>query len=134
MKYYINYTQDGKILGFTKGATDLNIEVSNPVWFKNQGMNKIIIDGENISFDKVDWRTPEEIEIERINNINARASNIIISKYPLYKQNNITLLLTPYTEIDLEEMKMYIETVRGIVKDAKNNNTPFEDINWGGLD
>lgn len=61
MTYIINYTNEGKILGFTKGDTYLNIEVSNAIWFEAQSFNKIIIDGDNISFDKVDWRTPEEI-------------------------------------------------------------------------
>ena len=61
MKYIINYTKEGKILGFVKGDTDLNIEVSNAIWFEAQSFNKIIIDGDNISFDKVDWRTHEEI-------------------------------------------------------------------------
>ena len=60
MKYIINYTNEGKILGFAKGDADLNIEVSNAIWFEAQSFNKIIIDGENISFDKVDWRTDEE--------------------------------------------------------------------------
>lgn len=64
MKYIINYTEQGKILGFVKGDTDLNIEVSNAIWFEAQSYNKIIINGKNISFDKVDWRTPEEIEQE----------------------------------------------------------------------
>ena len=44
MKYYINYTEQGKILGFAKGDTDLNIEVSNAIWFEAQSYNKIIID------------------------------------------------------------------------------------------
>lgn len=64
MTYIINYNKEGKILGFAKGDADLNIEVSNQVWFENMGMNKIIIDGKNISFQKVDWKTPEEIEQE----------------------------------------------------------------------
>ena len=64
MKYIINYTEEGEILGFAKGDTDLNIELSNSIWFEAQSFNKIIIDGETISFDKVDWRTPEEIEQE----------------------------------------------------------------------
>ena len=64
MKYIINYNNQGKILGFTKGDTDLNIEVSNAIWFEAQSFNKIIINGKNISFEKVDWRTPEEIEQE----------------------------------------------------------------------
>lgn len=66
MKYIINYTQEGKILGFAKGDTGLNIEVSNAIWFENQGMNKIIIDGENISFDKVNWRSSQEIEKQEL--------------------------------------------------------------------
>ena len=64
MKYIINYTEQGKILGFAKGDTNLNIEVSNAIWFEAQSYNKIIIDGENVSFEKVDWRTAEEIEQE----------------------------------------------------------------------
>ncbi len=64
MKYIINYTEQGKILGFIKGDTDLNIEVSNAIWFEAQSYNKIIINGKNISFEKVDWRTPKEIEQE----------------------------------------------------------------------
>ena len=66
MKYIINYTKEGKILGFAKGDTALNIEVSNAIWFEAQSFNKIIIDGENISFDKVDWRTDEEIAKQEI--------------------------------------------------------------------
>lgn len=64
MKYIINYNEQGKILGFVKGDTDLNIEVSNAIWFEAQSFNKIIIDGKNISFDKVDWKTPENIALE----------------------------------------------------------------------
>ena len=66
MKYIINYTEEGKILGFTKGDTDLNIEVSNSKWVEGQSYNKIIIDGDNITFDKVDWRTPEEIQEQEL--------------------------------------------------------------------
>ena len=73
MKYIINYNEQGKILGFAKGDTDLNIEVSNAIWFESQSFNKIIIDGENISFDKVDWRTVEEIEAEYLAQANAEA-------------------------------------------------------------
>lgn len=63
MKYYINYTSEGQIVGFLtmESDTNLNIEVSNAIWFEAQSFNKIIIDGDNISFDKVDWRTMEEI-------------------------------------------------------------------------
>ena len=67
MKYIINYNKQGKILGFAKGDSDLNIEVSNAKWVEGQSYNKIIVDGDNISFDKVDWRTPEEIRTVEIN-------------------------------------------------------------------
>ena len=73
MKYTINYNKQGKILGFAKGDTGLNIEVSNAIWFEAQSFNKIIIDGENVSFDKVDWRTPEEVEAEKLAQLNAEA-------------------------------------------------------------
>ena len=66
MNYTINYTEQGKILGFVKGDTCLNIEVSNAIWFEAQNFNKIIIDGKNITFDKVDWRTDEEIAKQEI--------------------------------------------------------------------
>ncbi len=62
MKYTINYTNEGKILGFAKGDTGLNIEVSNAIWFEAQSYNKITVDGDNINFEKVDWRTPEEMQ------------------------------------------------------------------------
>ena len=77
MKYYINYTEQGKILGFVKGDTDLNIEVSNAKWFEGQSYNKIIVDGDNISFDKVDWRTPEEIRTVEINTQIAEAKQYL---------------------------------------------------------
>lgn len=68
MKYYINYTDDGKILGFfkEKQVVDFNIEVPNAKWIEAQSYNKIIVDGENISFDKVDWRTDAEIALEEL--------------------------------------------------------------------
>lgn len=61
MNYIINYNEQGKILGFTQGKTDLNIEVTNAIWFEAQKFNKIIIDGDNITFHKVDWRAESEI-------------------------------------------------------------------------
>ena len=66
MKYIINYNKDGEILGFAKSDENLNIEVSNAIWFEAQSYNKIIIDGKNISFELVDWRTDEEIAKEEL--------------------------------------------------------------------
>ena len=78
MKYIINYTEVGKILGFAKSDMDLNIEVSNAIWFEAQSFNKIIINGENISFEKVDWRTAEEIEQEAQAQFRANRDKLLV--------------------------------------------------------
>lgn len=78
MKYYINYTNEGKILGFAKSDTDLNIEVSNAKWVEGQSYNKIIIDGKNITFEKVDWRTPEEIQEQEQSQFRAERNQLLI--------------------------------------------------------
>jgi len=70
----------------------------------------------------------------RISLINLKSSEIIENKYPIYRQINITNLLTPYTALDKDEMCMFIDTVRGIARDAKTNGTLYNDINWAGLD
>ena len=98
MKYIINYTEKGKILGFAKGDTDLNIEVSNAIWFEAQSYNKIIIDGDKITFEKVDWRTAEEIDNIRIQQIKAKARELITSKYTIEWQLNHPRTLPEYSE------------------------------------
>lgn len=136
-EWCINYDEQGKILGFSKGSIGNNIKVSNQVWVDtmDNGYNKIIIDKDkNITFEKVDWRTPEEIEETRIIAINNKVEEIIIKPYPIYKQLNIRGQLLPYSIDDLEIMNMFIDTTRYIGKDAKSNGTKAEDINWAGLD
>ena len=118
MEYYINYTEQGKILGFAKGDTDLNIEVSNTKWVEGQSYNKIIVDGKNITFEKVDWRTPKEIEDLRIISIDNKVESIITKPYPIYKQLNIRGLLNPYITQDIEVMDIFIDSVRGIGNEA----------------
>lgn len=130
MKYYINYTKEGKILGFTKGVTDLNIEVPNAIWFEAQSFNKIIIDGKNISFEKVDWRTSKEINNDRIQQIESKCNQAIESIYPIYKQINITNLLTPYTEQDRDVMKAFIDSKRAICHKAIDDGTKAEDVGF----
>ena len=94
MKYVINYTEQGKILGFARGDKDLNIEVSNATWFEAQSYNKIIIDGKNISFDKVDWRTPEEIDEQIQNEFRANRDNILRTVVDHYQKPLIWETLT----------------------------------------
>lgn len=136
-EWYINYDKQGKILGFSKGTIGNNIKLSNEIWSNtiDNGYNKIIIDKDkNITFEKVDWQTPEEIEEVRIIAINNKVEEIITKPYPIYKQLNIKGQLSPYTMDVLEIMNMFIDTARYIGKDAKSNGTKVEDINWAGLD
>ena len=110
MKYIINYTNEGKILGFAKGDTDLNIEVSNAIWFEAQSFNKIIIDGDNISFDKVDWRTVEEIEAEQLSESNAEALQTLNSTdWKVIRE--LERLMLAGTELNAER-----EALREVVK------------------
>lgn len=125
MKYYINYTKEGKILGFTKGDTNLNIEVSNAVWFEGQSYNKIIVDGDSISFEKVDWRTSEEIEELRVHNINSYTQSFIYSKYPQPKQSSANLGV--YDEAYKNEMISFISNCIALSNEAIENGTSFED-------
>lgn len=130
MKYYINYTEQGKILGFAKGDTELNIEVSNSKWVEGQSYNKIIVDGKNVTFEKVDWRTAEEIDNIRIQQIESKCNQVIESVYPIYKQINITNLLTPYTEQDRDVMKAFIDSKRAICHKAIADGTKIEDVDF----
>ena len=104
MEYIINYTDEGRIIGFMEGNTENNIVVDNQVWFKNQGMNKIIIDkNKNITFEKVDWRTAEEIEEERKQNIYSQISILESKTYrPLREQL-----------VGTEEEKLQASTILG---------------------
>lgn len=112
MKYIINYTEQGKILGFTKGDTDLNIDVSNAIWFEAQSFNKIIINGENISFDKVDWRTEEEIRKEEINTQIAEAKAYLSS-------TDFYMTIDKYAELD-EARKVDLTTKRAEARNLIN--------------
>lgn len=125
MKYHINYTEQGKILGFTKNDTDLNIEVSNSKWVEGQSYNKIIIDGDNITFDKVDWRTPEEIDESRVQNINSYTQSIITKKYPLEKQSSANLGI--YGDEYKNEMISFISNCITLSNEAIEDGTSFED-------
>lgn len=125
MGYYINYTEQGKILGFVKGDTDLNIEVSNSKWIEGQSYNKIVVDGDNITFEKVDWRTPEEIEELRVQNINSYTKSHITNKYPLEKQSSANLGI--YGEEYKNEMISFISNCITLSNEAIENGTSFED-------
>lgn len=112
MKYIINYTNDGKILGFTKGDTGLNIEVSNAIWFEAQSYNKIILDGDNIGFDKVDWRTIEEIRKEEINTQTQEAKAYLADTGWIWEKYNRNVLVLK----DMTDEEFYIKYLEIITK------------------
>ena len=72
----------------------------------------------------------QKIEEQRIQQIESKCNQTIESVYPIYKQINITNLLTPYTEEDREDMKAFIDSKRAICHKAITNGTKAEDINW----
>lgn len=127
MKYIINYTKEGKIIGFynEEQQSNLNIQVDNQTWFNNMGMNKIIINSRDISFAKVDWSTDIEIELVRISNIKSKAREIITSKYSIEWQLNHPRLDETYaSKYD------WIDNIRRISNEAETNGTKLENIIW----
>ena len=73
---------------------------------------------------------PPITEEQRVTLINSKAGELIEAEYPFYKQLNITNLLTPYTELDREEMKAFIDAIRKIANDSIDNGTVLENIDW----
>lgn len=69
--------------------------------------------------------TEEEKILQNIFKIKQKANEIILDKYPLYKQiNNIRL------NTDIEIMGNFIDKIRMISNIAEQNNTPLIDIIW----
>ena len=66
----------------------------------------------------------------RIFEIESRCNQSIEAIYPIYKQINITNLLTPYTENDREAMKAFIDSKRAICHKAIADGTKAEDADF----
>lgn len=148
MKYYSHIDTNGKILGWyndeihcTKTLDENNnivldkskiptpnIEVTDEVWQEALRINANCY--ENGKFIAKDWRTPEEIDNIRIQQIKTKCNQTIESIYPIYKQINITNLLTPYTEQDRETMKASIDSKRAICHKAIADGTKAEDVDF----
>lgn len=71
-----------------------------------------------------------ENDIQRINQIESKCNQAIESLYPIYKQINITNLLTPYTVDDREDMKAFIDSKRAICHKAITDGTKAEDVDF----
>ena len=70
-----------------------------------------------------------ESEKDRIQKIEYKCNRAIEDVYPIYKQINITNLLTPYTEEDRDVMKAFIDNKRATCHQAIDDGTKAEDIN-----
>ena len=70
--------------------------------------------------------TEKEIEAQRIQAIKSKASELITSKYPDYKQLNI--MRTGGAE--LEAMSSYIDSIRKISNKAEQDGIKAEDVQW----
>lgn len=69
-------------------------------------------------------------EEQRIQQIESKCNQAIVEVYPIYKQINITSLLTPYTEQDREVMKAFIDSKRAICHKAIDDGTKPEDVDF----
>ena len=69
-------------------------------------------------------------EEQRVQQIEDKCNQSIEAIYPIYKQINITNLLTPYTEDVRDIMKAFIDSKRAICHKAIADGTNVEDINW----
>ena len=79
--------------------------MTNAVWFEAQSFNKIIIDGENISIDKDDWRTAEEIEQEAQAQFRAERNKLLV-------EADIEINKLVDLELDATEWRVYRQALR----------------------
>ena len=135
MKKYITINEKNEITGgyiqnIHKDIPKNAIELSETIW--KQRLNDSSLNCfENGKLVKKDFTTDEQREEQRIQQIEAKCNQSIESVYPIYKQINITNLLTPYTEQDRETMKAFIDNKRTICHQAITDGTKAEDVDFG---
>ena len=100
-----------------------NIEVTDEVWQEALNINANCY--ENGKFIVKDFRTEEELEEARVQNINSYTQSFIIKKYPLEKQSSANLGI--YGEEYKNEMISFISNCITLSNEAIENNTSFED-------
>ena len=72
----------------------------------------------------------EKKETQRTQQIESKCNQAIEAVYPIYKQINITNLLTPYIEEDRDVMKAFIDSKRAICHKAIADGTKPEDVDF----
>ena len=133
MKYAHLEQDTNKLLGWYSDDihSDIptpNTEVTDEVWQEAININANCY--EDGKFIVKDFRTDVEVEDNRIQGIESRCNRAIEAIYPIYKQINITNLLTPYTEEDRDVMKAFIDSKRAICHKAIDDGTKAEDVDF----
>ena len=72
--------------------------------------------------------TPEQLDAQRISQIKAKASELILAKYSIIWQLN-----HPRTDVAYAADYAYIDGIRDISNEAEANGTALENIDWGVL-
>lgn len=131
MKYAHIENGTNKLLGwYTKEIHSKiptpNIEVTDEVWQEALSINANCY--ENGKFIFKDFRTDDEKEKQRVQNINSYTQAFIYSKYPQPKQSSANLGV--YDESYKNEMVAFIKRVVNLSNEAIANGTKVEDINW----
>ena len=108
------------------------VEIFSPLQI-DMGLNKglIALTDEEVEVFLNPPKTAEEIEEIRVTTINQKASDIILSKYPLEKQSSAQLGI--YGDKYLADMKAFIKQVIDISNEAIDNKTPADEVDWEGL-
>ena len=134
MKHFITINENNEITGgyidsINKDIPKNAIEISEIIW--KQRLNDSSLNCfENGKLVKKDFTTDEQREEQRIQQIESSCNQAIESVYPIYKQINITNLLTPYTVDDREDMKAFIDSKRAICHKAIDDGTKPEDVDF----
>ena len=130
---YFTLNNNNEITGiYTKGINEIPknaIQVSDEIkkqWSSDTSLNCY----ENGKLVKKDFTTDEQREEQRVQQIESKCNQQIESAYPIYKQINITNLLTPYTVEDREVMKAFIDSKRAICHKAITDGTKAEDVDY----
>ena len=127
MKYV--HLENNKILGWYSddihsNIPTPNIEVTEEVWQEAININANCY--ENGEFLHKDFRTDEELEEARVQNINSYTQSFITTKYPLEKQSSANLGI--YGDEYKNEMISFISNCITLSNEAIENNTNFEDF------
>lgn len=126
---YAHLTSENKLLGWyddtihTEIPTN-SISVDDEIWQNAININANYYNGDE--FIHKDFRTPTEINNNRIQSIKYEAQKLITNKYPDYKQLNI---IRQGGEA-LNAMSTYIDCIRSISSKAEIDGTELLDINW----